>query len=89
MLSAVQCHREAKGKATLEIVNKKEGGTRVRGMLKEVIYKQWWLIWSSGGSLVVTTDCETAVLDSNPSISPAHSGLPILRRAAIWDGTSL
>ncbi len=30
---------------------------------------------SSGGSLVVTPDCETAVLGSNPAISPAYSGL--------------
>jgi hypothetical protein len=37
----------------------------------------------------VTLDCETAVLGSNPAISPAYSGLPVLRRAAIWDGTSL
>jgi hypothetical protein len=44
---------------------------------------------SSGGSLVATPDCETAVLGSNPAISSAYSGLPILRWAAIWDGTSL
>jgi hypothetical protein len=44
---------------------------------------------SSGVSLVVTPDCETAVLDSNPAISLAYSGLPVLRWAAIWDGTSL
>ncbi len=44
---------------------------------------------NSGGSLVATPDCETAVLGSNPAISPAYSGLPVLRRAAIWDGTSV
>ncbi len=46
-------------------------------------------IGSSGGSLVATPDCETAVLGSNPAISPAYNGVPILRRAAIWDGTLL
>jgi hypothetical protein len=44
---------------------------------------------SSGGSLVATPDCETAVLGSNPAISPAYSRLPVLRWAAIWDGTLL
>ncbi len=44
---------------------------------------------SSGGSLVATPDCDTAVLGSNPAISPAYSGLPVLRWAAIWDGTLL
>ncbi len=39
---------------------------------------------SSGGSLVATPDCEIAVLGSNPAISPAYSGLPVLRWAAIW-----
>ncbi len=43
----------------------------------------------SGGSLVATPDCDTAVLGSNPAIAPAYSGLPVLRWAAIWDGTSL
>jgi hypothetical protein len=51
--------------------------------------EQWWLIGSSGGSVVVTPDCKNAVLGSNPAISPAYSGLPVLRWAAIWDGTSL
>jgi hypothetical protein len=51
--------------------------------------EQWWLIGSSGGSFVVTPDCETAVLGSNPAISPVYSGLPVLRWAAIWDSTSL
>ncbi len=58
--------------------------------------EQWWLIGSSGGtlgssggSLVVTPDCEAAVLGSNPAISPAYRGLPVLRWAAIWDGTLL
>jgi hypothetical protein len=38
--------------------------------------EQWWLILgSSGGSLVATPDCKTAVLGSNPAISPAYSGL--------------
>jgi hypothetical protein len=31
---------------------------------------------------------ETAVLGSNPVISPAYSGLPVLSRAAIWDFTA-
>jgi hypothetical protein len=44
---------------------------------------------SSGGSLVATPDCDNAVLGSNPAISPAYSGLPILRWDAIWDGTLL
>ncbi len=44
---------------------------------------------SSDGPLVATPDCETAVLGLNPAISPAYSGLPVLRWAAIWDGTSL
>jgi hypothetical protein len=60
--------------------------------------EQWWLsLGSSGGSLVATPDCAIAVLGSNPAISPAYSGLPVLRWAAIWvlrwaaiwDGTSL
>ncbi len=66
--------------------------------------EQWWLIgeqWlhilgsrggsfgSSGVSLVVTPDCETAVLDLNPAISLVYSGLPVLKWAAIWHGTSL
>jgi hypothetical protein len=62
-----------------------------------LIREQWWLIhgavvahsWSSGGSLVATPECETAVLGSNPAISPAYSGLPFLKWAAIWDGASL
>ncbi len=44
---------------------------------------------SSGGSLVATPDCEIAVLGTNPAISPAYSGLSVLRWAAIWHGTSL
>jgi hypothetical protein len=44
---------------------------------------------SSGGSVVVIPDCETAVLGSNPAISPAYSRLPVLRWAAILDGTLL
>jgi hypothetical protein len=67
------------------------------GSFVESIWEQWWLIegavvahcGSSGGSLVVTPDCETAVLGSNPAISPAYSGLQALRWAAIWDGTSM
>jgi hypothetical protein len=39
---------------------------------------------SSGGSLVATP-----VLGSNPAISSAYSGLPVLRWTAIWNGTSL
>jgi hypothetical protein len=57
----------------------------------QIIREQWWLIGtgssggslvvgSSGGSLVATPDCETAVLGSNPAISPAYSGL------LSWDG---
>ncbi len=44
---------------------------------------------SRGGSLVATPDCETAILGSNPAISPAYSGLSVLIWAAIRDGTSL
>jgi hypothetical protein len=54
-----------------------------------LIREQCWLIGSSRGSLVAPLDCETAVLGSNPAISPAYSGLPVLRWAAIWDGSSL
>ncbi len=43
--------------------------------LEQGFREQWWLIGSSGGSLVVTPDCKTAVLGSNPAISPAYSGL--------------
>jgi hypothetical protein len=32
---------------------------------------------SSGGSLVATPDCDTAVLGSNPAISPAYSGIAL------------
>jgi hypothetical protein len=39
--------------------------------------------------LVAAPECDTAVLDSNPAISPAYSGLQVLRWTAIWDGTSL
>ncbi len=49
----------------------------------------WWLTGSSGGSLVAAPDCKPAVPGSNPAISPAYSGLPILGWAAIWDGTPL
>jgi hypothetical protein len=38
-------------------------------------WEQWWLIGSSGGSLVATPDCKTVVLGLNPAISPAYSGL--------------
>jgi hypothetical protein len=38
-------------------------------------WEQWWLNGSSGGSLVATPDCKTAVLGLNPAISPAYSGL--------------
>jgi hypothetical protein len=44
---------------------------------------------SDGGSLVGTPDCDSAVLCSKTAISPAYSGLPVLRWAAIWDGTLL
>jgi hypothetical protein len=37
-------------------------------------WEQWWLIGT-----VVTQDCKPAVPGSNPAISPAYSGLPILR----------
>jgi hypothetical protein len=46
-----------------------------------------WEGGSSGGSLIATPDCETAVLGSNSEIPPAYSGLLVLRWAAIWDGT--
>ncbi len=36
-----------------------------------------------------TPDCETAALGSNPAISPAYIGLPVLRWAAVCDGTSV
>ncbi len=45
-----------------------------------LIGEQWWLMGSSGGSLVATPDCKTAVLGSNPAISPVYSGL------LSWDG---
>jgi hypothetical protein len=55
--------------------------------------EQWWLIvksggtlGSSGGLLVATPDCETAVLGLNQATS-AYSGLLVLRWAAIWDST--
>jgi hypothetical protein len=49
-------------------------------------YKALVAHWgSSGGSLVATPDCETAVLVSNPVISPDYSGLPVLRWAGIWE----
>jgi hypothetical protein len=35
--------------------------------------------WSSGGSLVLTPDCEPVVYDSNLAIFPVYSGLPIHR----------
>ncbi len=41
---------------------------------------------SSGGSLVATPDCKPVVTGSNPAISPAYSGLPVLRQVAFWDG---
>ncbi len=43
---------------------------------------------SSGGSLVATPDCKTAVLGSNPAL-PSLQWTAVLRWAAIWDGTSL
>jgi hypothetical protein len=42
--------------------------------------EQWWLI----GSDTRLCNCATAVLGSNPAISPTYSGLPVLRWAAIW-----
>jgi hypothetical protein len=36
--------------------------------------------------LVATPDCKPTVLGSNPADSPAYSGPPVLRWAAIWDG---
>ncbi len=44
------------------------------------------VVWSCGGSLVVTTDCKLAVPDSNLAISPAYNALPVLRQVAVWDG---
>jgi hypothetical protein len=64
-------------------------------------WEQWWLVWEQWGLLVAVvalgagwllvaiSDCETAVLGSKPAISQAYSGLPVLRWAAIWDGTPL
>jgi hypothetical protein len=46
--------------------------------------EQWWLM-----ELVATPDCNTVVLGSNPAISPAYSGLTVLRSAAIWGGMAL
>jgi hypothetical protein len=67
------------------------GGSSSGSLVGAVVahcWEQWWLIGgSSGGSLVATPDCE--ILGSNPAISPAYSGLPVLRWAAIWGGTSL
>jgi hypothetical protein len=45
-----------------------------------------WL-GSSGGSLVATPDCKTAVLGSNPAISPTYSGL--LSRDGLPSGMAL
>jgi hypothetical protein len=36
--------------------------------------------------LVATPDCKRTVLGLKPADSPAYSGLPVLRWAAIWDG---
>ncbi len=44
--------------------------------------EQWWLIGSD-------TRLRTEIVDSNPAISQAYSGLLVLRWAAIWDGTLL
>ncbi len=40
----------------------------------------------SGGSMVATLDCKLAVPGSNPTISQAYSGLPVLIWAVIWEG---
>ncbi len=50
----------------------------------EALREQWWLIGSD-----TTPDSDSAVLGSNPAISPVKSELPVLRLAAIWDGTAL
>ncbi len=47
-----------------------------------VFMEQWWLI----GSNIRLSNCSPGL---NPAISPDYSGLPVLSRAAIWDGTSL
>ncbi len=39
---------------------------------------------SSVGSLIAAPDSKPAVLGSDPAISPAFSGLTVLRRAAFW-----
>jgi hypothetical protein len=68
--------------------------------MKKIVWalltSQMWIVGavvsycgSNGGSLVVTPDYKPAVLGSNPAISPAYSGLPILGWAAIWDDTLL
>ncbi len=51
--------------------------------------KKTWLLSGTLGrySKVVTPDCKPAVPGSNPAISPAYSGPPILGWPAIWDGT--
>ncbi len=59
--------------------------------LVKLFFQGWSSILngSSGGSLDATPDCETAVLGADLAISPAYSGLPVLRWAANWDGTLL
>jgi hypothetical protein len=50
----------------------------------------YFIFGSSDGPLVPIPDCKPAVLGLNPpAISPAYSGLPVLRWAAIWDGCPL
>ncbi len=41
---------------------------------------------NSGGSLIATPERKPAVPGLNPEISPAYSGLPVLRRVDFLDG---
>jgi hypothetical protein len=51
--------------------------------------RTWRLLKNGVGQANFAPDGETAILGLNPAISPAYSGLPVLRWAAVWDGTSL
>jgi hypothetical protein len=69
-LGAVVAHWGSSGGSLLGAVVAHWGSSG--GSLMGAVVAHWG---SSGGSLVVTPDCKTAVLGSNPAISPAHSGL--------------
>ncbi len=47
-----------------------------------LIRELWWLTREQWWLIGIDKNCETAVLGSNPAISPAYSGLPDLRWAA-------